>query len=416
MKLTLPLLVRILLTRVIISLDNSNAPSQNLVTNGDFDTYSTAPSTYAQVCYANGWKSPNNSCSLVPGTGSPDYYNTNGTGGAKPPATWWATVSPHSGVGMEGFACYYSGSNYREYITRPLGTPLVPGTTYQVTFWATNGVSTLHYWGIKELGLYFSVGQPTQTLGAPILVTPQVELTAVFYSTTWQQFTFSFVATVACDWVTMGNFHNDANTTKSLFGPALPSSYGCYYYVDDISVMAAAPLPVKWLSFDGEYLFNEGVKLKWSTASEVNCDYYSVQRSTDGKSFADIGKLNGAGTSCLVHSYEYLDTYFNPGLVYYRLRQVDFNGDEYYSAIVPVIIKNSSMNIFPQPASTLVYFDMKDKIGKIVLTDLEGRVVMVHENFNSEEGLNIECLNSGIYICQLYTDKSFFSQGKLVIE
>lgn len=75
---------------------------QNLCTNGDFDTYTTLPNNYAQVCYANGWTSPSGICALVVGTGSPDYYNTGGSGGSKPPATWWATVSPHSGTGMEG--------------------------------------------------------------------------------------------------------------------------------------------------------------------------------------------------------------------------------------------------------------------------------------------------------------------------
>ena len=80
--------------------------SQNLCTNGDFDSFTTLPNNYAQVCYANGWTSPSGVCALVVGTGSPDYYNTGGTGGCKPPATWWATVSPHSGAGMEGFAAW----------------------------------------------------------------------------------------------------------------------------------------------------------------------------------------------------------------------------------------------------------------------------------------------------------------------
>ena len=89
---------------IILLLISGTLAGQNLCTNGDFDTYTTLPNNYAQVCYANGWSSPSGACALVVGTGSPDYYNTGGTGGCKPPTTWWATVTPHSGAGMEGFA------------------------------------------------------------------------------------------------------------------------------------------------------------------------------------------------------------------------------------------------------------------------------------------------------------------------
>jgi hypothetical protein len=392
-----------------------NLVAQNFVTNGDFDTYSTAPSTYAQVCYATGWKSPNNLCSLNPGNGSPDYYNTNGTGGAKPPTTWWANVSPHSGTGFEGFACYYSGANYREYIQRPLSSPLTPGATYQVSFWVTNGISTLHYWGVKELGLYFSVGAVTQTAGAPILVTPQIELTSVFYSTNWTQFTFTFTPLAAYDWVTIGNFHNDAGTTKSLFGPNLPSSYGAYYYIDDISVVLATPLPVTWLSFEGNFNEEEGVVLNWSTASEESCDNYEIQRSANGNVFETIAKVTGAGTTNEISKYDYTDRFYLEGIVYYRLKETDFNGESSLSKIIAININPNISIIFPQPVKNTLFIQGNlPKIDTYYFVDMQGRIVKTIRNVEPGIGIDVEPLSSGMYQLIAIGSSGQFPVGKFI--
>ena len=104
---------------LIVAFFSGTTQAQNVVMNGDYETYSSLPNNYAQVCYASGWASPSACCSLIPGTGSPDYYHNNGAGGAKSPTTWWATVSPHTGDGFEGFAAWYrTSTNYREYITK----------------------------------------------------------------------------------------------------------------------------------------------------------------------------------------------------------------------------------------------------------------------------------------------------------
>jgi hypothetical protein len=392
-----------------------NLMAQNFVTNGDFDTYTIAPTTYAQVCYATGWKSPNNLCSLNPGNGSPDYYNINGLGGAKPPTTWWANVSPHSGTGFEGFACYYSGANYREYIQRPLSGPLTPGVTYHVSFWVTNGISTLHYWGVKELGLYFSVGAVTQTAGAPILVTPQVELTSVFYSTTWTQFTFTFTPLAAYDWVTIGNFHNDAGTTKSLFGPNLPSSYGAYYYIDDISVIATAPLPVTWLNFEGNFIEKEGVELNWSTASEENCDHYEIQRSSNGSDYETIGVVTGNGTTSEISKYSFTDKYFQQGIVYYRLKEIDFNGESSISKTIAVSIDVKTSIIFPQPVKNILFIQGNlPKTDSYSIIDMQGRIVKTLHYVELGNGIDVESLSGGIYQVIGIASSGQFPVGKFV--
>ncbi len=306
--------------------------AQNICTNGNFDTYTTPPTSYAQVCRATGWLSPSGICSIVTGTGSPDYYNTAGSGGAQPPSTWWATVNPHSGGGMAGFATWYTSSNYREYVGRPLSSPMVVGQTYRVTLWLTNGISWLHLVGTDNIGICFSLSPLTQSGGSPIAATPQIETNTIMYDTAWFQLVFTFVATAPYQYMTVGNFHDDASTQKQSFGSGSYANYGAYYYIDDVVVEPGLPLPVEWLYFHGRRNGN-AADLSWATASETGSDYFEIQRSTDGRCFLPVGLVAAAGNSTTTTDYAFHDP-DAPGPVYYRLLQVDRDGAGFFSEVV----------------------------------------------------------------------------------
>ena len=94
-------------------------------------------------------------------------------------------------------------------------------------------------------------------------------------------------------------------------------------------------LPVELASFSGQFYKNE-VHLKWSTASEINNDYFTLERSIDGIRFESIGEIKGAGNSNSVLHYSFSDTHPYPGINYYRLKQTDFDGAFKYSEIIPV--------------------------------------------------------------------------------
>lgn len=400
-----------ILALAIVAFCSGIAVAQNVVANGDYESYTTLPNNYAQVCYATGWASPSGTCSLIAGTGSPDYYHTNGSGGARSPSTWWATVLPHTGLGFEGFAAWYRTSlNYREYIRKQLATPLVPGSTYEVTFWITNGVSTLHYHGIKELGAYFSMTSPTQSLGTPIIATPQVEMTTPLYSTTWTKITLFFVPTQAYTFVTFGNFHNDAGTTVILTGPA--SSSGAYYYIDDVVVQPAIPLPVTWLSFNAKKSGDHSVKLNWSTADEIENDYFAVERSANGIDFTQIATKQGAGTCSTIHNYEFVDETPLVGVNYYRIRQTDFNGKFSYSGIASVKFSNTSSSFVyigvndNQEAELVINSPLRNV--RIELIDMKGRVCSSknYETLSENEMVktSVSNLSKGMYFLRLIQD------------
>lgn len=105
-----------------------------------------------------------------------------------------------------------------------------------------------------------------------------------------------------------------------------PAAYksGLYTW---ILVDKSHPLPVTLLYFK-VYCVENYVALKWETASEINCDYYLVERSSDGISWESVAFIQGAGNSNEVSTYSWVDNYpSNGNALYYRLTQFDYNGD-----------------------------------------------------------------------------------------
>lgn len=111
------------------------------------------------------------------------------------------------------------------------------------------------------------------------------------------------------------------------------------------------PLPVELVAFTAKPEKNR-VDLKWTTASEVNNDYFTVERTKDGSSFVEITKVDGAGMSSTSLSYSTADNDPLNGLAYYRLKQTDYDGNFRYSELVPVTFRKSIplIVIYPNPA------------------------------------------------------------------
>ncbi|HET6992024.1 MAG TPA: T9SS type A sorting domain-containing protein, partial [Bacteroidia bacterium] len=94
-------------------------------------------------------------------------------------------------------------------------------------------------------------------------------------------------------------------------------------------------LPIEMLRFDG--VCDKGnVLLNWTTASEQNNDFFTIERSTDGLTFSQIGTVDGAGNSDQILHYSFFDTDPVGGTNYYRIKQTDFNGAFSYNKIIAV--------------------------------------------------------------------------------
>ena len=111
----------------------------------------------------------------------------------------------------------------------------------------------------------------------------------------------------------------------------------------------SSPLPVEMLFFNAQLNNAQSALLTWATASELNCSYFDIERSTDGVHFIKTGEKPGHGNSLQVENYSFTDNFGNTGVntLYYRLRQVDENGNYSYSKVREISIDgkiNAALN------------------------------------------------------------------------
>lgn len=144
--------------------------------------------------------------------------------------------------------------------------------------------------------------------------------------------------------------------------------------VDDFSV-DGTPLPVSLATFTATKS-SSSTQLSWRTASELNNAHFSIERSADGREYKEIGVVQGHGTSLEPRSYTYTDESPAHGLNYYRLRQVDFDGQYEYSQVVSVQFSSGkeSVQLFP----TLVRQQVELRFG--APADSEGNVRIFNQS------------------------------------
>ena len=137
------------------------------------------------------------------------------------------------------------------------------------------------------------------------------------------------------------------------------------------SISIVDPLPVDLIDFNAKVQDDE-VDLEWITASEENNSHFEIEYSENGRDFNYLDKIEGVGTSAEIQHYTY--THLNPmvGRNYYRLRQVDLDGDFTYSSIVSAVLSSTTaIEIYP----TLVANTLQVSLEENRSTDIEMRVV-----------------------------------------
>ena len=193
------------------------------------------------------------------------------------------------------------------------------------------------------------------------------------------------------------------------------------------------PLPIELLSFSAN-LDNDKVNIYWTTASENNNDFFTVQRSADGYNFDDVKEVSGAGNSSVLINYSVADSEPLFGVSYYRLKQTNYNGKSNYSDLVSVNYqfdelnkKPLEMSLYPNPANSNADLNiMLQNInsGDFVLriTDMTGNIYLSKNinitKFQTNKLIKINNnrnLKAGIYLISI-TGKDYYSSTKLMIE
>lgn len=174
----------------------------------------------------------------------------------------------------------------------------------------------------------------------------------------------------------------------------------------------AGPLPVTLTAFSAVILNGEKVKIMWTTAPEINNSHFIVERSNDGKRFSPIGSVDGIGTTSKPNSYTFFDHVHNAiGTVFYRLRQVDFDGNQTVSNIVSINPENERRvwNVSPNPFVSEISARIQWGKNEVIIArimdmqgkEMQSRKIEVNKGGNTVRIAGLENLPAGNYILQL---------------
>ena len=176
----------------------------------------------------------------------------------------------------------------------------------------------------------------------------------------------------------------------------------------------ASPLPIELLSFEGRK-DGSAIELNWATASEINNDYFMVNRSTDAKNFASIGKITGSGTSNAMQTYSFIDSDPVKGTNYYQLEQTDYDGRSSFSGVISVEYKENKgleLQIVDKESTVeaVINNPCKEKPVVLEIFDVTGqRVYSLPISIEQEMqkiSISKDIFHKGIYMFNLRSDKS----------
>jgi len=185
-----------------------------------------------------------------------------------------------------------------------------------------------------------------------------------------------------------------------------------FWFVDDLYLIDLDPVPVELVSFTAN-TNNNNVELNWSTATEVNNKGFDLQRRSENQDYKSIAFIDGYGTTTERQNYYFKDQSLSEGTYYYRLKQLDFNGEFDYSDEIIVEISNPvSFDLaqnYPNPfnPSTKINYTIAEAgFTSLKVYDVLGNEVATLVNGEKPAGeYDVEFsgseLNSGIYFYQL---------------
>jgi len=185
-----------------------------------------------------------------------------------------------------------------------------------------------------------------------------------------------------------------------------------------------SPLPVKLISFIAK-ADGRKVLCNWETASEINNDYFMVERSPDGINYSTIGTVKGAGNNTSLAYYNFTDENPLNGNNYYRLKQNDFDGTFTFSDAEFVFMESKSEYVlFPNPSPGTIHIQKPGESmehSKVMIRDMNGKEITYDVNLSDDKNeLTIDIdpsKNKGIefFVLNLMTDHGLI-QEKIFVE
>ncbi|MES2380609.1 MAG: T9SS type A sorting domain-containing protein [Bacteroidota bacterium] len=175
--------------------------------------------------------------------------------------------------------------------------------------------------------------------------------------------------------------------------------------------LSTNPLPVKLINFAAN---NTGtsVQLNWETSAEINNSHFEIERKTNN-GWKTIGEIKGNGTSTTVNKYLFIDNQLNfldNQIIFYRLKQIDYNGSFEYSNILSISLNTEKtfITVYPVPLQNKlsVNINSEETVLSLSLIDINGKEVA----YSNSNNIDLYSINNGIYFIKVISDKKTYLQ------
>ena len=195
---------------------------------------------------------------------------------------------------------------------------------------------------------------------------------------------------------------------------------GAHFSASVPASFSGIALPIKIVIFKAVLNPDQSVFLFWQTAQEINNSHYLIERAGNDGNFESIGNLSGAGNSTAITEYSFQDLKPLARANYYRLRQVDFDGQFSYSPIVSVMVGEAGgVRLYPSPVQDLLHVQTDaapEETTQWQISDQTGRLLQ-SGSFSSNIELNVAGLPAGTYTLRLINgqqvqSRQFVKQGR----
>jgi hypothetical protein len=244
--------------------------------------------------------------------------------------------------------------------------------------------------------------------------TSRVPTLTVTYSTTSTSNTVCYATSIDESTGPAGSYLTTDNIETAQF-----TSGGNHDSMNNFGLWGGS-LPVEWLSFKGKYVGDQ-VQLDWSTGSEENNSHFEIERTHDGAHWEKIGEVAGAGFASEVTRYMYMDENPYKDVNYYRIKQVDYDGQYDYSTVVMVNsmvdVVTFNMKVYPNPASDIVHMEVSggSNKGTVNVINVQGAVVKKIPVNGNAISFDVSNFDRGIYFVK-YTEGDRELVKRLVVK
>jgi hypothetical protein len=207
-------------------------------------------------------------------------------------------------------------------------------------------------------------------------------------------------------------------TTDNVNGNSYNQSRGRAYNQTNYVYNSIGALPIELVNFNVLEI-NKEVDISWTTLTEINNDYFTIERSADAILFLPIEIVDGAGNSTDKKNYFAKDHKPLNGISYYRLKQTDYNGAYSYSPVRQVRVNNDDIiiqNIYPNPTNNnlnIVLINSGIKYLTYTVVNVLGETVKMFESSDSFVSFYVDSLPEGVYIINVKGEE-FIYQSKFI--